>query len=107
MGVFESVSLPGRAGNIRPIAYGGCSVAVAINAAGQTVKTEGRFVPSSVTGHFLGPASLDLHFTCHVQPLRDTRSFVTRHVVLEQETRKGPRSCLELTLDLVASPHST
>ena len=105
--VFESVSLPGRAGNIRPIAFGGCSVAVAINAAGQTVKTEGRFVPYSVTGHFLGPASLDLHFTCHVQPLRDTRSFVTRHVVLKQETKKGPRSCLELTLDLVASPHST
>lgn len=105
--VFESVSMPGSMGNIRPIAYGGCAIAVAINAAGQTVKSDARLMPYAITGQFLGPASLDAHFLCHVQPLRDTRSFATRHVLVKQQTRKGLRSCLALTLDMVASPLST
>ncbi|WFD34203.1 hypothetical protein MCUN1_001040 [Malassezia cuniculi] len=106
--VFESISNPGRAGNQLPIAYGGCACGVAVVAAGQTVDlTKGRFVPYSVTGYFLGPASLDTHFLCYVTPLRDTRSFITRHVVLKQQTPKGLRSCFVLTIDFVASPNST
>lgn len=106
--VFESVSYPGRAGNQLPIAYGGCTSGTAVVAAGQTMDlSKGRYVPYSVTGYFLGPASLDYKFECHVTPLRDTRSFITRNVVVKQQTPKGPRSCLVLTIDFISSPFST
>lgn len=58
--------MPGSMGNIRPIAFGGCAIAVAINAAGQTIKSDARLVPDTVAGQFLGPASLDAHFLCYV-----------------------------------------
>mgnify|MGYP002715204320 FL=1 len=105
--VFEAVSLPGRAGNQQPIAYGGCAIATALNAAGQTIKAEPRFVPYSVTGHFLGPASLDERYVCEVQAVRDTRSFATRYVTVKQKIKGEMRSVLALTLDMIASKLST
>lgn len=105
--VFESVSLPGRAGNQQPIPYGGCAVATAVNAAGQTIKPEPRMVPYSLMGHFLGPASLDSHFVCEVRPVRDTRSFTTRYVTVKQSIKGTMRPILALTLDMIASPLST
>ena len=105
--VFESVSLPGRAGNQQPIAYGGCTKAIAVNAAGQTIKAEPRMVPYSILGHFLGPASLDKPFICEVRPVRDTRTFATRHVTLKQVIKGEHRPVLALTLDMIASPNST
>ena len=105
--VFEAVSLPGRAGNQQPIAYGGCAMATALNAAGQTIKPEPRFVPYSVTGHFLGPATLDERYVCEVKPVRDTRSFITRYVTVKQKIKGEMRSVLALTLDMIASKLST
>ena len=105
--VFEAVSLPGRAGNQQPIAYGGCAIATALNAAGQTIKAEPRFVPYSVTGHFLGPASLDERYICEVQAVRDTRSFATRYVTVKQRIKGEMRSVLALTLDMIISKLST
>ncbi|WFD04252.1 hypothetical protein MOBT1_002957 [Malassezia obtusa] len=105
--VFEGVSLPGRAGNQQPIAYGGCALATALNAAGQTIHTEQRFVPYSVVGHFLGPASLDERYVCEVRPVRDTRTFVTRYVTVKQKFKGEMRSVLALTLDMIASKLST
>ncbi|PKI82665.1 hypothetical protein MVES1_003961 [Malassezia vespertilionis] len=106
--VFEGVSLPGRAGNLQPIAYGGCAVGTAIISAGHTFSPEARLVPYSVVGQFLGPASLSQPFVCYVTPMRDTRTFVTRHVIVKQRSKKGDlRSVLALTLDMIASPNST
>lgn len=106
--VFESVSLPGRAGNLVPLAYGGCTSSVAVISAGHTVdQKKYNYVPYSVTGYFLGPASLESKYECYVTPLRDTRSFATRHVVVKQRTKKGLRSCLALTVDFIASRTST
>lgn len=107
--VFEGVSLPERSGNLRPIAYGGCAIGTAVNAASQTVpENAAHMVPYSISGNFLGPASTDSTFTCVVTPLRDTRSFVTRQVVVKQQTKKGDmRNCLALTVDMIASPFST
>ncbi|WFD37167.1 uncharacterized protein MJAP1_000109 [Malassezia japonica] len=105
--VFVSVSLPGRAGNQQPIAYGGCATTVALNAAGQTIKQEPRMVPYSMVGHFLGPAALDTPFVCEVRPVRDTRTFATRHVTVNQDIKGKLRPVLALTLDMIASPNST
>ena len=105
--VFEAVSLPGRAGNQQPIAYGGCALATALNAAGQTIKAEPRFVPYSVTGHFLGPATLDERYICEVRAVRDTRSFATRYVTVKQKIKGEMRPVLALTLDMIASKLST
>ncbi|WFD45072.1 hypothetical protein MPSI1_003749 [Malassezia psittaci] len=105
--VFESVSLPGRAGNQQPIAFGGCALAVGLNAAGQTIEAEPRFVPYSITGQFLGPAVLDQLYIAEVKPIRDTRSFRTRYVTVKQMMRGKLRPILVVTLDMIASPLST
>lgn len=110
--VFQGVSLPLGMGNLRPIAYGGFAIATAIVAAGQTIPTHTRFVPYSVLGNFLGPASLKEPFVCHVSNIRDTRSFATRFVLVKQraQTKEGGsemRTVLSLTLDMVASPNTT
>ncbi|KOS12932.1 acyl- thioesterase ii [Malassezia pachydermatis] len=106
--VFEGTSLPLPLGNLRPIAYGGFAIATAINAAGQTMPKDGHFVPYSLTGHFLGPASLKTPYVCEVQPVRDTRTFCTRFVTVKQRSSKGDlRSVLSITLDLINSPDST
>ena len=104
--VFEGVSHPQSMGNVRPIAYGGFAVATAIVAAGQTLPSEQRFVPYSLMGNFLGPASLDAPYTLEVVRVRDTRTFVTRYVTVKQASPSGTRSVLAITLDLIASPNS-
>ncbi|WFD32768.1 hypothetical protein MSPP1_003819 [Malassezia sp. CBS 17886] len=105
--VFEAVSLPGRAGNIQPIAFGGCALATALYAAAQTFAATPYFVPYSIVGHFLGPGHVSSPYICEVAPMRDTRTFITRHVTVKQKTPKGVRSVLALTLDMVRSPNAT
>lgn len=98
---FESVSLPIRMGNARPIAYGGSTMAIAIHAMSQTVPTSHKLY--SVLGHFHGPANLDHRLKCHVSRTRDTKSFSTRRVQVTQLQRDGSvRTVIELTGDFHA-----
>lgn len=106
--VFEGVSRPLGMGNVRPIAYGGFAIATAIIAAGATLPQGPHLVPYSLLGHFLGPASLKMPFVCEVIKIRDTRNFSTRFVLVKQRAKDGQlRNVLSLTLDMIASPHST
>lgn len=81
-----------------PIAYGGCTTALAVNAACKTVAP--NFHLYSVLGYFLGPSLTDRHVKCFVHHSRDTKSFATRRVVLSQLLDNGTdRKCLELIAD--------
>lgn len=95
---FISRCLPIKMANSLSIAYGGCALAVAINAAVKTVKQS--FYLYSVLGHFLGPARIDLRLKCRVHRLRDTRTFSTRQVEVTQVLKTGEtRLCLALMAD--------
>ncbi|WFD32769.1 hypothetical protein MSPP1_003820 [Malassezia sp. CBS 17886] len=106
--VFEAVSLPYQIGKMQPNAFGGCALATALYAAAQTFAPTAAFVPYSIVGHFLSPGSVSAPYICEVKPLRDTRSFITRHVTVKQKSKKGDvRSVFALTLDMVRSPNAT
>lgn len=97
-GEYISKVLPVKMGNSLPIAYGGCTVGVAVSAACATVTSS--LALYSVLGHFLGPASTEYKLHCHVENVRDTRSFATRRVRVKQQQKDGKfRTCLELTAD--------
>lgn len=95
---YVSKSLPIRMGNAMPIAYGGCTIAVAVSAACATVPA--GFTPYSMLGHFHGPASTTEKQHCFVEHTRTTRSFLTRRVQVKQKQKGGSlRTCLELMAD--------
>ncbi|KAF7554357.1 hypothetical protein G7Z17_g2959 [Cylindrodendrum hubeiense] len=97
-GEYVSKLCPIRMGNALPIAYGGCTAAVAVSAACSTVPENLSLY--SVLGHFLGPASIDQKLYCSVTNTRDTRSFATRRVQVKQKQKDGTfRVCLELLAD--------
>lgn len=99
---FVSATYPQRMGNMRPIAYGGCATAIAVNAAFQTIQP--GFNVYSILGYFLGPALIDRPVRCHVHRVRDTRTFATRRVVVSQIIPDGrERNCLELFADFQAT----
>lgn len=104
---YVSTHYPGRMGNALPIAYGGCTVSIAIHAACQSVWSQPQSPSSdyklySSLGHFLGPALIDRVLSCEVSSLRDSRSFKTRRVVVTQTYDEGSvRECLELTADFM------
>ncbi|KAL8292627.1 hypothetical protein RQP46_001239 [Phenoliferia psychrophenolica] len=92
---FVTLSLTERMGNMLPIAYGGCALALAVQAAYHTL-------PS--TGHYLGPTATDRHIKLVVEDVRTTRTFATRRVVLSQLQDDGSeRSSLAVTLDFMLS----
>ena len=96
---FESVHPPGHMGNTANIAYGGNTLAVAINAALQTILPEKYFLYSAL-GNYLGPASTDQTLLCSVRSIRTTKTFATRHVEMSQLQKDGrKRLCLFLTAD--------
>lgn len=100
-GEFVSKVCPITMGNSLPIAYGGCTIAVAVSSACATVPAP--LALYSVLGHFLGPASTKEKLHCVVQKVRDTRSFATRRVQVKQKQPDGSvRTCLELTADFQA-----
>jgi acyl-CoA thioesterase II len=105
-GQYVSKHLPIRMGNSMPIAYGGCTVAVAVNSACSTVPSNLSLY--SLLGHFHGPASTDQKLYCSVTSTRDTRSFATRRVQVKQKQRDDKfRVCLELIADFhVQEPSS-
>jgi acyl-CoA thioesterase II len=95
---FISKSLPVRMGNSTKLAYGGCSLGVAVHAACKSVPSS--FLVYSILGHFLGPAMTDQKLTCRVYRIRDTRTFATRRVVVTQPLENGgERECLQLVAD--------
>lgn len=95
---FISASLPARMGNSSNIAYGGCTLGVAVHAACKSVRSS--FLVYSILGHFLGPAMTEQKLTCRVYRVRDTRVFATRRVVVTQSLENGgQRECLQLVAD--------
>ncbi|KAL4731121.1 hypothetical protein ACLX1H_000082 [Fusarium chlamydosporum] len=97
-GEYVSRLNPIRMGNAMPIAYGGCTAAVAVNAACRTAPPTMSLY--SVLGHFHGPASTDKKLYCSVTNIRDTRSFATRRVQVKQQQPNGKfRVCMEVLAD--------
>ncbi|MBE3046180.1 thioesterase family protein [Candidatus Bathyarchaeota archaeon] len=95
---FVSRENPGRMGNMANIAYGGCAIAIAIQAAFQTVSP--GYLPYSVMGNYLGPAFIDRPLLCSVRRLRDTRTFATRQVYVSQKLDNGKeRMCMAVLAD--------
>ncbi|KAK7935387.1 hypothetical protein PG985_000882 [Apiospora marii] len=108
-GQFRSKVNPGRMGNAKPIAYGGCTLGVAVRAAHMAVPPNHHLY--SVVGHYLGPASTTEKLVCIVHNTRTTKSFSTRRVVVQQAQPSGSttttageqmRTCMELIADFHA-----
>ncbi|CAF9941516.1 hypothetical protein IMSHALPRED_002764 [Imshaugia aleurites] len=104
--LFESVHNPEKMGNMADQAFGGNTLAVAVNAAFQTIPS--AFFLYSALGNFLGPAFTDRRLQCAVREIRTTKTFATRHVDVSQVQRDGKRRlCLFLSADFqVAEPAS-
>lgn len=102
--VFESVHNPEGMGNFAALAYGGNTLAVAVNAAFQTIP--GDFFLYSALGNYLGPAFTDRRLQCAVREIRTTKTFATRHVEISQTQKDGKkRPCLFLSADFqIAEP---
>ncbi|KAH8885817.1 Thioesterase/thiol ester dehydrase-isomerase [Thozetella sp. PMI_491] len=97
-GTYKSKALPDRMGNSMPIAYGGCVLGAATQAAYKTVPAS--FAIYSLVGQFLGPTSTSEKMLCVVHATRDTKSFATRRVEVKQLQPDGQtRTCLELLAD--------
>ena len=85
-------------GSLADQAYGGNTLAVAINAALQTIPA--RFFLYSALGNYLGPAFADRKLQCAVREIRNTKTFATRHVEVTQIQKDGKRRpCLFLSAD--------
>lgn len=95
---FVSRANPGRMGNAANIAYGGCAIGLAIQAAYQTVGP--AYLLYTAMGNYLGPAFTDRKILCSVRRLRDTRTFATRQVELSQVLDDGStRMCMSVLAD--------
>lgn len=95
---FVSRVNPGKMGNAANIAYGGCAIGIAIQAAYQTVGP--AYLLYTVMGNYLGPAFIDRKLLCSVRRLRDTRTFATRQIELSQELDDGSvRICMSVLAD--------
>ncbi|OGM49671.1 hypothetical protein ABOM_001837 [Aspergillus bombycis] len=80
---YGSVMPPTRMGALASYAYGGNTLAVAVNAAYQTVQP--LFHLYSICGHFIRAARTDRRLICQVERVRDTRTFQTRVIRVSQE----------------------
>lgn len=76
--LFESINKPEKMGNLADVAYGGNTLAVAVNAALQTIPS--AFFLYSALGNYLGPAFTDRTLHCKVRDVRTSKTFATRHV---------------------------
>jgi acyl-CoA thioesterase II len=92
---YVSLFNPDKMGNTANIAYGGCTIAVGVNAAYETVSSD--YHCFSIMGNYLGPALTDRKFYCHIRRIRDTRTFASRQVEVSQEQDDGTqRPCVIL-----------
>ena len=104
--LFESIHNPEKMGNLAGFAYGGNTLAVAVNAALQTIPS-GFFLYSAL-GNYLGPALTDRTLQCAVRDMRTTKTFATRHVEMSQIQKDGKRRlCLFLSADFQAPEPAT
>ena len=95
---FESIFFPEKMGNAANQAYGGNTLAIAVNAALHTVPS--KFFLYTAMGNYLGPASADRTLHCSVRSLRTTKTFATRLVEVSQIRDSGEsRLCLFMTAD--------
>ena len=105
-GLYESIHKPEKMGNMADVAYGGNTLAIAINAAFQAVPS-GFFLYSAL-GTYLGPAFTDRTLQCAVREIRTTKKFATRHVEVSQVQNDGKkRLCLFLTADFQTAEPAT
>ncbi|OQE47001.1 hypothetical protein PENCOP_c001G02225 [Penicillium coprophilum] len=96
---YVSTHLPQRMGNAAPIAYGGYAIALAIHAACKTVPS--GFHLHSAFGHYLRAVSTEAKLICTPVQLRQSKSFVSYRVAVEQKhPSTGKRLlCMELLAD--------
>jgi len=95
---YETLLRPEKMGNAANIAYGGCAMAVGINAACLSAGPTYRLY--SALGSFLGPALTDRTLQVHVTTIRDTRTFATRLVEVSQIQDSGTsRPCMTFLAD--------
>lgn len=76
-------------------AYGGCTIATAVVAAGNTVPHD--FKIYSALGNFLGPATTDASLRLVVQTTRSTTSFCSRYVQVFQQVPASRQKRRHLT----------
>lgn len=86
-----------RMGALSNWAYGGNILAIAVNAAYATIE-KGQHL-YSISGYFLRPASPSHKLICHVDRIRNTRNFRTRHLRVVQSDGKSEKPCLIATAD--------
>ncbi|KAE8363023.1 thioesterase-like superfamily-domain-containing protein [Aspergillus caelatus] len=105
-GHFCSVENPTRLGSLSEYAFGGNTIAVAVNAAYQTVNHTYHLY--SLCGHFIRPATTDRKLFCHVESIRDSKSFQTRQIRVSQAADGGSnRLCLVALADFhIEEPYS-
>ncbi|PLB48796.1 Thioesterase/thiol ester dehydrase-isomerase [Aspergillus steynii IBT 23096] len=94
---YRSAVTPIRMGDLADWAYGGNTLAIAVNAAYATV-TAGQHL-YSISGYFVRPASTSQKLICRVERIRDTPTFQTRHLRVVQYTGKSEQLCLIATAD--------
>lgn len=101
-GEFKSRYLPEAMGNTANIAYGGCTLAISIAAAGKTVDKAHSLY--SAHGNYLSPVSTGMLLHASVRRIRDTKTFSTRLVEIYQEPERGSkRLCLIMTADYMVT----
>jgi acyl-CoA thioesterase II len=86
-----------RMGALSNWAYGGNILAITVNAAYATIE-KGQHL-YSISGYFLRPASPSHKLICHVDHIRNTRNFQTRHLRVVQSDGKSEKPCLIATAD--------
>ncbi|KAB8264308.1 thioesterase-like superfamily-domain-containing protein [Aspergillus pseudonomiae] len=80
---YMSAMPPTRMGSLASYAYGGNTLAIAVNAAYQTVQAS--FHLYSICGHYIRAARTDRRLICQIERVRDTRTFQTRVIRVSQE----------------------
>ncbi|KAK1140287.1 hypothetical protein N8T08_010489 [Aspergillus melleus] len=86
-GLFRSVNNPTRMGALSEFVFGGNTIAIAVNAAHQTL--DSKYHLYSICGYFIRPAITDRKLLCHVESIRDSKSFKTRQIRVSQSTDDG------------------
>ncbi|KAE8153806.1 thioesterase-like superfamily-domain-containing protein [Aspergillus avenaceus] len=105
-GQYQSVLNPTRMGTLASYVYGGNTLAVAVNAAYQTI--ESPYHLYSITGHFIRAATTERRFICAVETTRSTRTFQTRFIRVSQKADDGSiQLCLIASADFhIEEPRS-
>jgi len=104
-GSYESARYPEKMANTANIAYGGCVLAMAVNAACQSVPSP-EYKLYSILGYYLGGTLTTEKVTIHVENIRSTRTFATRKVEARQKQKGQERTTFYLITDFMV-PNAT